>query len=103
METHDDDIPTAGQRLLDRAQAAASALDRELQREIDPAIAPLNLLHIVGGVAAVAQENVHLGYIADAASQFLNSEFEDDRYFAREKMKAAVEAWEEWKSQQDAR
>lgn len=96
-----DRTTAAGEDLLRRAAIARAALEREEQREIDPELEPARLAAVMEDIGAVAQENIHLRIVAQASREYLAAEFEDDRYFAREKLKASVASWEQWESQRD--
>lgn len=93
---------TAGEDLLQRAQAASTSLQREEQRPLDPLLEPASLRTIVDDIAEIAQENVHLRIVAIAAREMLQAEYEDETYFAREKLKASVDSWEAWETERDA-
>lgn len=101
MQPVKDRETAAGEDLIRRSAVASEALEREEQRVIDPELDPTKLRGVMEDIGAVAQENVHLRIVAQASREYLAAEFEDDRYFAREKLKASVASWERWESQRD--
>lgn len=95
--------PPAGEDIVRRAKVAAAALQREEHREDDPEIDPKKLRLLIEDIHEVASENIHLRILAEAARELLAAEFEDDTFFAREKMKAAAASLTQWESQRDGR